>query len=618
MQITVSFSDDFDKLYYTFEKEYPECLAFLGISQKHLDYSRRSKEHFQRPSVDFSIDKNANTNNKRDLASYTNELTKPLFKLHGFFLIWKVCCKLYGAKRATHLLTRILLGDFYFHDASGPLVQVPYCVSFATLRIALEGMPYDAPPIPKPPKHLDSFAGQVVETKFNLGNTVAGAVAAPDFLVTLSFYTKGVSEREIRQVLQSVLYKLNRNMRTGGFQSLFSNLSIYDRVHYVSTFKSYSLNGKTLDWKEVDRVQRIFAELVSEGVDGVPYRFPVLTANISSDLSDERFLDSLVEWNTPLGVWNIYCDTAAKLSMCCRLSLDLESLPRLNAFGSGDIGTGSLRVVTLNLPRLALQASSFTDFFDKLNEAANDCCDILYAHRQLIEERIRQNFLWPFTYKYLSTKRMFSTIGINGLYEAADRLARVNGHRLYEIMFKVLTRLNDVSRKRSQRDGVFYNVEMIPAEQAAFTLAGMDKYLFGKAYEVEGYSNQLLPLSLDVPLRERIEMTGKLDKLLSGGGILHINTGERLDKRQMRKVIRFAAKHTTYFAVNYVISQCSLCGATYVGTDVCPSCGCTQAQRMTRVVGYFSPLRAWSSERLREYTTRKVYYGGNGYASAYE
>jgi len=479
-------------------------------------------------------------------------------------------------------------------------------------------MPYDAPPVPKPPKHLDSFAGQVVETMFNLGNTVAGAVAAPDFLVTLSFYTKGVSDREIRQVLQSVLYKLNRNMRTGGFQSLFSNLSIYDKVHYASTFKSYSLNGKTLDWKEVDRVQRVFAELVSEGVDGVPYRFPVLTANISNDLSDERFLDSLVEWNTPLGVWNIYCDTAAKLSMCCRLSLDLESLPRLNAFGSGDIGTGSLRVVTLNLPRLALQASSFTDFFDKLSEAANDCCDILYAHRQLIEERIRQNFLWPFTYNYLSTKRMFSTIGINGLYEAADRLARVNGHELYEIMFKVLTRLNDISKDRSRRDGVFYNVEMIPAEQAAFTLAGMDKYLFDDAYGVEGYSNQLLPLSLDVPLRERIEVAGRLDKLLSGGGILHINTGERLDSHQMRKVVRFAAKHTTYFAVNYVISQCSLCGSTFVGTDACPTCGSTQVQRMTRVVGYFSPLRAWSSERLREYTTRKVYYGGNGYASAYE
>jgi len=272
----------------------------------------------------------------------------------------------------------------------------------------------------------------------------------------------------------------------------------------------------------------------------------------------------------------------------------------------------------LNLPRLALQASSFTDFFDKLSEAANDCCDILYAHRQLIEERIRQNFLWPFTYSYLSTKRMFSTIGINGLYEAADRLARVNGHELYEIMFKVLTRLNDISKDRSRRDGVFYNVEMIPAEQAAFTLAGMDKYLFDDAYGVEGYSNQLLPLSLDVPLRERIEVAGRLDKLLSGGGILHINTGERLDSHQMRKVVRFAAKHTTYFAVNYVISQCSLCGSTFVGTDACPTCGSTQVQRMTRVVGYFSPLRAWSSERLREYTTRKVYYGGNGYASAYE
>ncbi|RLI40574.1 hypothetical protein DRO59_08975 [Candidatus Bathyarchaeota archaeon] len=618
MQILVSFSDDFDRLYSQVERDYPDCLSYLGISQDHLDYSKRSKEHFVKPSVDFSIDKNANTNNKRDLASYTNELTKPLFKLHGYFLMWKMCRKLFGPDRARHLLNRVLLGDFYFHDASGPLVQVPYCVSFSTLRIAAEGMPYDAPPVPKPPKHLDSFAGQVVETMFNLGNTVAGAVAAPDFLVTLSFYTKGVPDKEVRQVLQSVLYKLNRNMRTGGFQSLFSNLSVYDKVHYKSTFKNYSLNGETLNWREVDRVQRIFAELVSEGVDGVPYRFPVLTANVSNDLSDERFLDSLAEWNTPLGVWNIYCDTAAKLSMCCRLSLDLESLPRLNAFGAGDIGTGSLRVVTLNLPRLALQASSFTDFFDKLSEAANDCCDVLYAHRQLIEERIRQNFLWPFTYKYLSTKRMFSTIGINGLYEASSRLARMDGYKLYEVMHKTLSCLNEISKSRSQRDEVFYNVEMIPAEQAAFTLAGMDRYLFGDFYEVEGYSNQLLPLSLDVSLRERIEMTGKLDKLLSGGGILHINTGERLDAQQMRKVVKFAARHTTYFAVNYVISQCSVCGSTYVGTDFCPKCGSTKAQRMTRVVGYFSPLRAWSSERLREYTTRKVYYGGNGHASAFE
>lgn len=601
MRIKVSFDDEFEKLFCHYQEDFPELADLLGVSEKRLDYSRRSREFFSESTNinDFSIDRNANVACERGPTVYASELTKPLLKLHGLYLIWLHGRKMFGRKRANELISRVLMGDVYFHDSSGPLIQVPYCVSLSALNIALNGMPFNAQLVSRPPRHLDSFLKQVVETMFNVGNCVAGAVAMPDLFVVMSFYTKkeNVSDRDIRQAFQGLVYSLNQPMRSG-VQSLFSNISIYDRRMLESAYGHYTLWGEKVDFDEVERVQRICAEFVSEGVDGLPYKFPVMTANVMRG-SQDGFLDFLAELNAPLGIWNVYTSDTPRLTMCCRLTLDGVFL---NTYGSGDVNTGSLRVVTLNLPRLAFTSRDFNHFRERLKDLVYDACDLLLTQRRLIEERVRQNFLFVFKHNLLSLTRMFSTVGLTGVYEACCYL---DGKHVWDVAREVLQLIDKFVKERITSDGVVYNVELVPAEQAAFTLCDMDRVLFGKS-DFRWYSNQLVPLSLDVTMKERIDRTAELDRYLSGGCMLHLNVAERVSAAQMKKLLAYASK-TTYFAVNYLVSRCENCGYVFHHNGVCPSCASSNVTRLTRVVGYFSPLTSWSSERLRDFESRRWY-----------
>jgi len=609
MLVEVKFDRAFEKLYLQWEREYPELLAVQGVSKDFLDFSSRSKRYFKEHVSDLTIDKNANTSYLKSPTSYASELTKPLYKLHGLFLLWKYAKKRYGERRASDLVTRIVTGDLYFHDSSGILVQVPYCVSISAADIAVKGMPFNSQLVSRPPRHADSFVAQTVETMFNVGNQVAGAVAVPDFLAVLSTFTKrdGLTNSQIRQLLQRFVFSLNQPMRSG-VQSLFSNVSVYDEF-LLKTF----CQVPDLDISEAKRVQRVFAELISEGVDGIPFKFPVATANVfTGDGSNGYFLDQLGEWNAPC-VWNIYADKRPKLSMCCRLSLDVSDQVFFNTFGSGDVKTGSTRVVTLNLPRIALLAKGdhrkFMTLLDDQMEAARQ---LLLTHRDILKERISQGFLVFFNFGFMILERMFSTFGVVGLYEMAELMEIAEDAKKVQFIEEVLDHIERRAKEFSKEDGFIYNVEQIPAEQAAFTLATLDKLLFDHpklpVYEELGYSNQFIPLYVDVPLKDRIDLTGKLDSKTSGGGILHINVGERISPKQMTHLVRYAASKTVYFAINYVANVCRTCNCRFVGTGDCPKCGeKDDIDRVTRVVGYYSPIRNWSKERRREFEQRVFY-----------
>jgi len=611
MLVGVSFDRAFERLYLRWEAEFPKVLKVQGVSKDFLDFSARSKQYFKSRVSELTIDKNANTSYFKSPTSYASELTKPLYKLHGIFLLWRYAKKLFGEKRASDLVTRIVKGDLYFHDSSGILIQVPYCVSISALDIANKGMPFNSQLVSRPPRHADSFVAQTVETMFNVGNQVAGAVAVPDFLVVLSTFTKrdGLTNSGIRQLLQRFVFSLNQPMRSG-VQSLFSNISIYDEHLLKKSFCQIP----ELDLREVKRVQRVFAELISEGVDGVPFKFPVATANVyTGDGVDKRFLDQLGEWNAPLAVWNIYADKRPKLSMCCRLSLDISDQVFFNTFGSGDVKTGSTRVVTLNLPRLALIAKGETEtFWNQLEDQLVAARQLLLTHREILKERISQNFLVFFNFGFMILERMFSTFGVVGLYEMAEFMGIERPEEKIKFIGEVLDFIEKRAKEFSKEDGFIYNVEAIPAEQAAFTLADLDKYFFDKKelarYARVGYSNQFIPLYTEFPLKDRIDLTGELDSKTSGGGILHINLGERISPSQMTKLVRYAASKTVYFAVNYVANVCNSCNCRFVGTGDCPKCGEREnIDRVTRVVGYYSPLRNWSEERRKEFDSRFFY-----------
>jgi ribonucleoside-triphosphate reductase len=236
----------------------------------------------------------------------------------------------------------------------------------------------------------------------------------------------------------------------------------------------------------------------------------------------------------------------------------------------------------------------------------NDARDVLVAHRRLLKDKIVQGFLRFFPLGYINMDRLFSTIGLNGLYECLE----VFGLSIFSEQGKALSHwlLNEIksfSHQASQETGTPFNIEQVPAESLAIKLAAKDKELYGMEYEI--YSNQFVPLWVDCDVVDRIKIDGELSKSLTGGGISHLNVGERLTSPdQMKSLINYAIRSgCEHFAVNYNFCRCVNGHITIAGIlKKCPLCGDPVADYLTRIVGYMVPVSAWNKGRQIEHKSR--------------
>jgi len=299
----------------------------------------------------------------------------------------------------------------------------------------------------------------------------------------------------------------------------------------------------------------------------------------------------------------------------CRLVNDITELMEyrgIDSFGNGGINIGSARVVTINLPRIALEAKQLAKGSSKkygiiveklvrtiLITRIIQAGALLVSHRELLKDRINQGFLKFFKpLGWLDLDRMFfSTVGLVGIYEFAELLG-------YDLATKeginfikdILILINDKVRELSQKWGVPFNVEQIPGETAAITLAKKDKLLYDTDYTL--YSNQFIPLWKDILLTERIEIDGILDEYFGGGVISHLNVGKILSTYHVKRITEYAIeKELRHFALNLVFSRCKNGHVVNNDIDVCPNCGSTEITKLTRIVGYFVPINNWVKER---------------------
>jgi len=308
-------------------------------------------------------------------------------------------------------------------------------------------------------------------------------------------------------------------------------------------------------------------------------------------------------------------DGNAKVASCCRILNDFKELLKyrgIDSFGNGGINIGSARVATINLPRIALEAKQLAKKSSKkyginieklvrtiLITRIIQAGALLVSHRELLKDRINQGFLKFFKpLGWLDLDRMFfSTVGLVGIYEFAELLG-------YDLATKeginfikdILILINDKVRELSQKWGVPFNVEQIPGETAAITLAKKDKLLYDTEYTL--YSNQFIPLWKDILLTERIEIDGILDEYFGGGVISHLNVGKILTTDHVEKITEYAIeKGLRHFALNLVFSRCKNGHVVNNDIDVCPTCGSTEITKLTRIVGYFVPINNWVKER---------------------
>jgi anaerobic ribonucleoside-triphosphate reductase len=422
--------------------------------------------------------------------------------------------------------------------------------------------------------------------------------------------------------------------------SPFSNLSIFDRPKLSALLEDknygwYFPRGdlKKEDWHEyvieyIIELQNIYMKFFDKGdplKGGSPYRFPIATVNlskISTDngfiIEDQKFLKSICK--SDIYRYNIFTSEGTKVASCCRLLSDIEMLDyaaQSNSFGAGgSISLGSLRVLTVNFARMALQANTMEDFYELLESRVEDTAKILKAHKQLIM-LMTEKGLQPFIANgWINKKRLFSTFGILGMVECESILKKkFKNRKNIDLTEEVLTKFNELVSTYSEKHGIIGNIEQIPAESMCHRLASSDQLLFGKeATKYPLYANQFIPLwDTESSIYERMEKDGKYNQLLTGGGIVHINTGEHVTSKQAEHlIVKSINSGCEHFAITGTFCQCEDNHRILGNSDTCKKCGSPVITKMARTVGFWTPVEDWSKLKIEyDHEKRKEYSNGD-------
>lgn len=606
---------------YSYDKEFTDLLnkysqkelELEGISNKQLDVNSFSKKFFATKTIaDSSIDGNANVDNIGVIA-YSSEVFKSHSKLNSIYLLWKELKRLYHTDIANELISLEIEGDIYINDSTG--INFPYCYNFSTMDIASCGMPF----IPKvkiePPKHLSSFMGQIVHFSVYASNSVMGAVGLADLLIVASFYAKKIFEeyppdlalKVIKQELQSFIYSCNQPFR-GGVQSGFYNISVYDDYFLNELCEGYHLFGETADITMVKLLQEMFLTLMNETLNETVITYPIITACFSVDddknIKDETFLDLILEQNQKYGHINMYAGKTSTLSSCCRLRSDADKVKEFfNMFGSGSTKIGSFGVVTINLPRITKNSKDDPNMVERLEYLVEAALKINNAKRRILQRRIDAGMLPLYEHGFMTLKSQYSTIGLVGISEMCDNLSldiiTEEGQAFVSMILEKLT--SDIDYW-SSKYGYMINIEQVPAENSAVKLAQKDGEIL--------YSNQFIPLTKSANILDRINIQGKFDDKLSGGGILHINIDEPIEDLEITKKL---TKHViksgvVYFAENMKLNRCVEGHISTGNKSKCDVCNKEIVDIFTRVVGFLTNTKNWNKTRREfDFPERKWY-----------
>lgn len=302
----------------------------------------------------------------------------------------------------------------------------------------------------------------------------------------------------------------------------------------------------------------------------------------------------------------------------CRLISDKDMLDlasSVNSFGGSSISLGSHRVVTVNLARLAFEADSYNDYLKRLHERTESAAKVLKAHRVLLK-KLNNMGLHPFLKNYwINLSRMFSTFGMMGVVEAEQILTEKFGKADFDYIGDILTTYNTFCKEMGDKYGFIWNIEEIPGESFSVRLAESDKLIFGNPYNLDPlYSNQFVQLWKDATIYEKMEADGKYNRLLTGGGIVHIQINSDVTSTQAKAIINYAVKcGCEHFALNAVYTKCEDCGEVVKDkTHHCPKCGSKNVTNFTRVVGFFVPVSSWNKVRRTWEFDRRTFVDLNG------
>ena len=535
-------------------------------------------------------------------------------------------------------------GDLHIHDLN--LLSV-YCVGWDLTDLLQEGFTGVAGKVAsKPAKHFRSALGQVVNFFYTLQGEAAGAQAFSDFDTLLAPFIRvdKLSYKEVKQAIQEFVFNVNVPTRVG-FQTPFTNITLDLECPKHMADNPVIIGGEMQDTtygeyqEEMNMLNKALLEVLSEGdANGRVFTFPIPTVNITKDFNwDNPVIESLWEASAKYGIpyfsnfINSDMDPEDARSMCCRLRIDNRQLEYRGGglFGSNPM-TGSVGVVTINLPRLALKSKNEKEFFKGLAELMYMAKDSLETKRKVLE-RLTDANLYPYTKFYLRNikqrfnqywKNHFSTIGLIGTNEAALNLLGVDigtekGKAFAE---KTLDFMRDRLVEYQKETGNNYNLEATPAEGTTYRLAQLDKASFpDRAHFANGigadvkcpfYTNSShLPVNYTDDLFELMDLQDNLQTKYTGGTVIHFFLGERMDDPQtLKKLVKTICENykLPYFTFSPSFSICKNHGYIVGEHPECPNCG-EATEVYSRVVGFLRPVSQWNKGKQAEFDMREHY-----------
>ena len=526
--------------------------------------------------------------------------------------------------------------DIHIHDLS---MLTGYCAGWSLKQLIQEGLGGVPGKITSSPaSHLSTLCNQMVNFLGIMQNEWAGAQAFSSFDTYLAPFVKAdnLSYKEVKQCIQSFIYGVNTPSRWGT-QSPFTNITLDWTVPNDLAELNCIVGGKEMDFKykdckpEMDMVNRAFIEIMIEGdANGRGFQYPIPTYSITRDFdwseteNNKLLFEMTAKYGTPYfsNYINSDMEPSDVRSMCCRLRLDLRELRKKSGgfFGSGE-STGSVGVVTINMPRIAYLAKDKEDFFKRLDKLMDIAARSLKVKRTVIT-KLLENGLYPYTKRYLGTfNNHFSTIGLVGMNEAglnANWLKKdMTSKETQDFTAEVLNHMRERLSDYQEEYGDLYNLEATPAESTAFRLAKHDLKRYpdiitaAKTCDDSPYytNSSHLPVGFTEDIFSALDIQDELQTLYTSGTVFHAFLGEKLpDWKAAATLVRKIAENykLPYYTMSPTYSICKNHGYITGEQFTCPECG-EKTEVYSRITGYYRPVQNWNDGKTQEYKDRKVY-----------
>lgn len=613
------------KAFILYRQKQAELRTLTSKKQFIKDYAKASNA-----ATGSKYDSNANVTEK-NIVTLNGELFKgDIIKVNRAILTDKIR-ELYGEELAKEYIRMLEQHLLYKHDETSIM---PYCVAITMYPFLLEGLqPIGG--LSAKPKNLDSFCGMFVNLVFAISSQFAGAVATGEFLMYFDYFARKEwgddywkrpeemvdkhrnIDKTLEQKFQQIVYSINQPAAARNFQSVFWNISYFDKYYFEGLFGEFVFpDGSKPQWDSLNWLQKKFMSWFNEERTKCILTFPVETVALltdGEDIRDKEWADFTAEmYSKGHSFFTYTSDSADSLSSCCRLRNEVSDNQFSYSLGAGGIATGSKSVMTLNINRLVQDAvNKGYDMIDYLRSQVQKVHKFQTAYNELLKDYLKDGLLTVYTAGFINLKKQYLTVGVNGVIEAAEFLGiEVSDNDTYrEFMQSILKAISDENRKAKTKE-LMFNTEFVPAENLGVKHANWDRkdgyFVPRDCYNSYFYAVEDTSLTIF----DKFKLHGKeYVKYLDGGSALHMNLEEHLTKDQYRNLLKVAAANgTNYFTFNIPNTICNDCGhidKRYL--HECPKCGSKNIDYATRIIGYLKRISNFSEARQKE-ASKRYYY----------